>query len=62
MTKHITWEIDIEADTAREAAERALAIQRDSESTATVFDVTDERGRTVRVDLMETEGNNDRVR
>jgi hypothetical protein len=24
MSKHITWQIDIEADTAREAAKKAL--------------------------------------
>lgn len=32
----VTWEIDIDADTATEAAEEALSIQR-RESTATVF-------------------------
>lgn len=34
------------------AATVALAIQRDPESTATAFDVTDEQGKTVRVDLL----------
>lgn len=35
----VTWSIDIEADTPREAAVQALMIQRDPESTACVFDV-----------------------
>lgn len=47
----VRWEIDIEARTAREAARRALGIQRDPESIATVFDVTGRHGRIVRVDL-----------
>ena len=50
----VTWRIDIEADSPREAAERALAIQRKPESIATVFDVTDMEGHTVRVDLEES--------
>ena len=49
--KHVKWEIDLDEDTAEAAATVALAIQRDPESTARVFDVTDETGRTVRVDL-----------
>ncbi len=49
--KRVTWSIDLDEDTAEAAAVVALAIQRDPESTATVFDVTDERGKTVRVDL-----------
>ncbi len=39
-TYHVHWEIDLVADSPREAAERALAIQRDPESIATVFDVS----------------------
>jgi hypothetical protein len=35
----VTWEIDIEAGTPEQAAKQAFAIQRDSESTATCFDV-----------------------
>lgn len=38
-TYFVSWEIDIDADSPREAAEKALAIQRDPESTATVFQV-----------------------
>ena len=35
----VQWAIDIEAGTAQHAAKQALAIQRDPDSTATVFDV-----------------------
>jgi hypothetical protein len=57
----VIWEIDVDAEDPREAAEQALAIQRNAQSTATVFDVTDERGQTVRVDLMEQEATDVRV-
>jgi uncharacterized protein YhbP (UPF0306 family) len=46
------WEIDVDARTPRAAARKALAIQRDPQSIATVFDVQ-YRGRMVRVDLTE---------
>jgi hypothetical protein len=46
----VRWEIDIEARTPREAARKALDIQRDPASIATVFDVR-HKGKTVRVDL-----------
>jgi len=39
-TYKVRWEIDIDADNVIEAAEKALAIQRDPNSTATVFEVT----------------------
>lgn len=39
MKFKVSWEIDIEAGTAEQAARQALAIQRDPESTATVFEV-----------------------
>ena len=51
--KRVRWEIDVEADNPTEAAQKAQAIQRKPDSTATVFDVTDEKGQTVRVDLDE---------
>lgn len=35
----VTWRIDIEADSAEEAAVQALICQRDEESTAAVFEV-----------------------
>lgn len=39
MRYRVKWEIDIEAGTPEQAAQQALAIQRDPESTATVFEV-----------------------
>jgi hydrogenase maturation factor len=44
----IRWEIDIESDSAQEAAEKALQVQRDAESTATVFEVTGRHDATER--------------
>ena len=49
--KRVTWSIDLDEDTPETAAVVALAIQRDPDSAATAFDVTDEQGKTVRVDL-----------
>lgn len=49
----VTWAIDIEANTAVEAAVEALDTQQDFESTSTVFHVTDDDGRTWQVDLSE---------
>ncbi len=53
----ISWTIDLEAETPEEAAEKALKIQRDPESIATVFEVTDDTGTTGAIDLEEEEGN-----
>lgn len=50
-TYYVEWNIDIDADNPREAAEKALAIQRNHESWATVFNVYDDRGELVQVDL-----------
>jgi hypothetical protein len=48
----VRWEIDIEAESYQEAAEAALAIQRDPASIATVFDVRARGEATLmRVDL-----------
>lgn len=54
-TYRVEWVIDIEADTPEEAARKALAIQRNPESIATVFDVLecDQSGDVTRVDLEE---------
>lgn len=56
----VCWEIQLDAETAREAAEKALEIQRDPSSIATVFDVwaEDEEHDYYRIDLSkeETEG------
>lgn len=49
---HVQWEIDLSAQTPRQAAEKAACIQRESDG---VFDVTDEKGETTRVDLAEEE-------
>ncbi len=52
----VKWEIDIEADTAQEAAQQALDIQRDAESTATVFHVDrwlDNNGLIVKSELVD---------
>jgi len=49
--KRVNWTIDLDEASAEAAATVALAIQRDPESTATAFDVTDEQGKPVRVDL-----------
>ena len=50
----VTWVIDIEADTPTQAARAALAIQRDPESIATVFEVSNDDGTdSRRIDLEE---------
>ena len=51
MMMRVIWEIDLDADSPREAAEKALAIHRSPESIATVFDVVDKTGRKTTVDL-----------
>ena len=51
---HVVWEIDIYAQSPRETAKEAQTIQQDKDSTATVFDVTEEDGdKVVRIDLAE---------
>lgn len=50
----VEWVIDIDADTPEDAARQALAIQRDPESIATVFEVMLEDGEEpVRIDITE---------
>lgn len=40
MTEYrVTWTIDVDAESPREAAQEALRIQRKEDSTATVFEV-----------------------
>ena len=51
----IVWEIQVSADNPEDAARRALAIQRDPDSTATVFEVNDEFGVETIIDLDEVE-------
>ena len=51
---HVVWEIDIYARSPREAARKAQEMQQDQDTTATVFDVTQEDSdKTVRIDLGE---------
>jgi len=48
----VIWEIDIDdAESPKDAAEQALAVQRDPESIATVFEVIYEDGESTTVDL-----------
>jgi len=63
-TYKVTWEIELDATSPREAAELALEIQRDPFSTATVFtvftvftvvDVYDMRAWEETIDLEEAE-------
>ena len=49
----VTWAIDSDADSAREAAEEAWAAMRRPDSIANVFDVIDSNGEVVKVDLSE---------
>ena len=60
MTKLIVWQIDIDVATPRAADEQARAIQRNPESIVTVFDVTDRKGKTVRVHLAQDNDTEDR--
>jgi len=51
---HITWKIDLEAETPVEAARKALKMIQAAETIATVFRVKTERGRCVfTIDLSE---------
>ena len=53
---YVTWDINVDADSPREAAEVAQATQRDPETMATVFRVLDETGKMITVDLEEMDG------
>ena len=44
MEYRITWMIELEAESPEAAARQALAIHRDPQSLATIFDVTDAQG------------------
>jgi hypothetical protein len=58
MEYRVTWTIEIEAESAKEAAKTALFIQRDPYSTATFFEVTPKtaggKTKTVRLALTPT--------
>jgi hypothetical protein len=52
----VTWEVNVDADSPREAAEIAEGIMKDQSAGNTergVFDVIDENGEIARVDLTE---------
>lgn len=49
----VTWEIDIDAENPLDAAQQALAIQRDPQAIATCFTVQDQEGNKTTVDLSE---------
>jgi hypothetical protein len=53
-TYRVKWTIDVDAESAKEAAEKALEIQRDKESTATVFSVSTKVETTEVIDLSDT--------
>lgn len=48
---HVQWEIEICADSAEDAARKALEIQRDPNSLATVFRVADLKKGWIDIDL-----------
>ena len=49
----VEWHIELVATSARDAASQAMAIMRDEASLATCFDVYDEDGNAVAVDLLQ---------
>ena len=51
MQYRIVWEIDLDAESAEDAALQALEIQRDPASIATCFIVIDENGTRQEIDL-----------
>ena len=51
----VRWEIDVDARSTKEAAQKALEIQRDPCSSALFFDVTDDVG-SVHDDLIDWVG------
>lgn len=48
----VTWQIQLDADSHKEAAELALDIMRDTDSIATVFVVRDASGQEEWIDLL----------
>jgi len=51
----VRWEIDLSADSPEEAATEARRIQLDPDSIAQVFDIMEDNGVTIQVDLDEGE-------
>lgn len=50
-TYRVVWEIDIDDTSPEAAAERAMMIMQDGDSTATVFTVTEDNGDVHHIDL-----------
>ena len=50
---HVIWEIDIPAETPKEAAEQAFKIQQDPETLATIFSMRDPTGTVTEIDLFD---------
>lgn len=48
---YVRWDIDLKAESPEDAARTALAIMRDPDSLATVFEVIDVHGEITTVDL-----------
>ena len=55
QTYNVIWEIQIDADSPREAAEQALTIMRDPKSSAQHFEIIDEDGNGQPIELLEEE-------
>ncbi len=52
MNYTVSWEIDVEAENPEQAARKALRIQRDRFSTATVFGVqAEDSSKSVTIDI-----------
>ncbi len=51
MEYHITWKIEVEADSFEHAAQIALDIQRDPNSIATQFEIRDASGTIRELDI-----------
>jgi hypothetical protein len=49
----VTWVIDLDAASPQEAAKKALEIQRDPDSIATIFEICPIDGTPIRIDLSE---------
>ncbi len=49
----VEWRIEVRADSPEAAARKCLEIMQDPSSLATVFDVIEENGEPVRIDLTE---------
>lgn len=52
---HVTWEIEIDAHSPRDAAIQARRVQQDPGSTAVVFDIVGEDDMTHTVDLADVD-------